>query len=224
MIKINLLPTKRAKGRGRAAASEPGSRELVIGAASLAGVAAIVFFAVDAPRRSHLRSQQESNQQIQQEIAAKQKQLDGPPSYEVLKKAGEEADQRATSIGRLMAAKVVPANVLHELGEILTNNHFPTMTDEMTKLTGNGIDGNPNKRFDPQWDPQHVWLTSFVDKGGKFTLQGGAQGESDVTQLSLRLQASAYFQNVTPSQEERVADRESGINYFRFTITGKVAY
>jgi Tfp pilus assembly protein PilN len=98
------------------------------------------------------------------------------------------------------------------------------MTDEMTKLTGNGIDGNPNKRFDPQWDPQHVWLTSFVDKGGKFTLQGGAQGESDVTQLSLRLQASAYFQNVTPSQEERVADRESGINYFRFTITGKVAY
>lgn len=219
MIKINLIPQKRAKRR--ASVSEPGNREFIIGVAALAGVAAVVFFAVDQPRRTHLHALQDSNRQIDQDIAAKNKQLIG---YAELQKAADEADQRATAINRLMAAKVVPANVLHELGEILTTNHLPTMTEDMARRTGNGPDGDPNKRFDLQWDPNHVWLTSFADKDGEFRLEGGAQGEVDVTQLALRLQASAYFQSVTPSAEERVADRESGISYFKFAITGKVAY
>ena len=227
MIKINLLPQRRAKrGRGLQLQREPGGKDLVVGAAALAGVAAVVFFAVDQPRRSHLNDLRESNKQIQQEINAKNSQLEpsGGGGYAELKKLADEADERATSINRLIAAKVVPANLLHELGEILTNNHLPTMTEDMAKRTGNGPEGDPNKRFDLAWDPTHVWMTSFVDKAGEFTLEGGAQGEVDVTQLSLRLQASAYFTSVTPSQEERVADKESGINYFKFTITGRVAY
>jgi len=45
-----------------------------------------------------------------------------------------------------------------------------------------------------------------------------------VTQLSKRLGASVYFQNVTPAGGDRVADRDTGLNYYRFTITGRVAY
>src|SRR6185503_5430360 len=56
MIKINLLPQKRAK---RSAASEAGSRDLVIGIASLLGVAAVMFFAVDQPRRGRLADMNE---------------------------------------------------------------------------------------------------------------------------------------------------------------------
>ena len=134
------------------------------------------------------------------------------------------SDERANSINRLISAKVVPANVLHELGEILTNGHAPTMTEEMSLRTGNGPLSDPNKRFDPTWDPTHVWLMSFVDHGGDFRLEGGAQAEGDVTQLSKRLAASAYFVNVAPNSEERVADKDTGISYFRFIITGKVIY
>jgi hypothetical protein len=94
----------------------------------------------------------------------------------------------------------------------------------MARQTGNGPDSNPNRRFDLAWDPTHVWLLSYVDESGAFTLEGGAQAEVDVTQLAKRLQASVYFDNVAPSREERVADRESGISYYHFTITGKVAY
>lgn len=220
MIRINLLPAKRAK-RAVAAAREPGSKDVAIGFAILAGVAAVVFFAVDQPRRSQLHDLEAANDQLDQEIAAKQKQLVG---YAEMKKAAEEADQRAQAANRLSAAKIVPANVLHELGEVLTLGHLPTMTEDMARRTGNGPESDPNKRFDLSWDPTHVWLTAFSDKAGQFKLEGGAQAEVDVTQLSKRLDASVYFTNVAPSQEERVADKETGISYYKFTITGKVAY
>lgn len=218
MIRINLLPQKRAK-RGRAAPGPSESpRDLAIGCASVAAFLAVIFFAVHQPKRSHLKEVEASNAELQQQINAKAQLLRG---YAELKQAADEADLRVSSINRLLAAKVVPANVLHELGEILTMNHLPTMTEDMAKQTAI----NPNKSFDLAWDPAHVWLVGFVDKGdGKFQLDGGAQAEVDVTQLSKRLQASVYFQEVAPSAEERVADKDNGIEYFKFTITGKVAY
>lgn len=218
MIKINLLPQKRAK---RSAASEAGSRDLVIGIASLLGVAAVVFFAVDQPRRGRLSDMNEASGKLQVEINQKTKDLEG---YAELKKAADTATERAQSINRLLSAKITPANALHELGEILTSGHNPTMTEDTARKVGNGPDSDPNRRYDLTWDPSHVWLISFVDNDGVFTLEGGAQAEADVTQLAKRLQSSVYFQNVAPSREERVADRDTGISYYHFTITGKVAY
>jgi Tfp pilus assembly protein PilN len=215
MIRINLLPQKRAK-RAREPRT-PGMREVWVGAGVLAAIAVLFVFTVDRPKRKRLAELRASNAQIQQDIAAKHAQLKG---YAELKKAADEADERAKSINHLASAKVVPANVLQELGQILTAGQLPTMTKEMAKRT----DSDPNRRFDLAWDPQHVWLTGYSDKGGTFKLEGGAQAEVDVTQLSKRLQASVYFMDVAPSSETRVADRDTGIEYYRFTITGKVAY
>jgi len=219
MIKINLLPQKRTKRTSLP--DENAVREMAIGVGALVAAAALEFFAFDRPKRSKLRDLRTSNAQLQQEIAAKNAQLTGYPE---LKKAADEAKERARSINRLIAAKVVPANVLHELGEILTANHLPTMTEEMTKRTGNGPESDPNRRYDLAWDPTHVWLTGFTDAGGQFKLEGGAQGEADITQLSKRLQASVYFDNVAPAAQERVTDKDTGTAYYKFTITGKVAY
>jgi type IV pilus assembly protein PilM len=217
--KINLVPQKRAKLR--VSTSEPGNREFAIGCAALAGAAAVVFFAVDQPKRSHLHDVKDSMAKLQQEINQKNQELQG---YAEQKKVAEDAEERAKSIHRLMNAKILPANVLHELGEILTAGHNPTMTEEMARKVGNGPESDPNKKYDLTWDPSHVWLLSFVDDKGGFTLEGGAQAEADVTQLSKRLAASVYFSNVAPSSEERVSDKESSISYYHFTITGKVAY
>jgi len=222
MIKINLLPQKRAKrGIGIASAPEGSNRDFIIGVAALAGAAAVAFLAFDLPKRSHLSDVKKSNHDLQQEIAAKNKELDG---YAALKKSADEADERAKSITRLLAAKIIPANVLHELGEILTQGHNPTMTEDMARRVGQGPDSDPNKRYDLMWDPSHVWLLSYVDNNGDFVLEGGAQAEADVTQLAKRLQASVYFDRVAPAREERVADKDTGISYYHFTITGKVAY
>ncbi len=94
------------------------------------------------------------------------------------------------------------------------------MTEQMAKQ----VENDPNKKIQQDWDPQHVWLTGFTDTAGTFKLEGGAQSKEDVTQLSKRLAASVYFENVTPQSGDRVNDKESGLNYYKFTITGKVAY
>jgi len=222
MIKINLLPQKRAKRSLAAVGGEGPSRELYLGLGAIAAAAVLVFLAVDMPKRSRLHELEDSSAEIQKDIQAKKKQLVG---FDDLQKAADEATDRANAINRLNAARIVPANVLHELGEILTANHLPTMTEDMARKTGTGTDSDPNKRFDFAWDPAHVWLTTIVDQAdGGLRIEGGAQTEVDITQLSKRLAASAYFTNIAPASEVRVTDKESGLDYFRFTITGKVAY
>lgn len=219
MIRINLLPQRRLKGR--AAVSGSSSQALVLGVVGLAAAAAAVVVLVDRPKRARLAELTEANAQLQGDIAARNRQLVG---YAELKKAAEEADERYKSIQRLLDAKVVPAHVLHELGEILTTSKYPTMTDDMVKRTGNGPGSDPNKRFQADWDPSHVWLSAFSDAGGVFKLEGGAQTENDMTQLAKRLAASVYFADVTPAGGERVSDNQAGVSYFKFTITGKVVY
>jgi Tfp pilus assembly protein PilN len=216
MIKINLLPARKPRRT-----AEPGASALYIGLGAFGAAALAVFFLVDRPMRAERETLDEANARLNTEIATKSAQLKG---YAELQKSIEEADKRAKSIDRLLAAKVVPANVLHELGEVLTPGHQPTMTVKMAQRTGNGTTSDPNRRFSLDWDPQHVWLTSFVDKDGTFKLDGGAQADDDVTQLAKRLQASVYFTDVSPQGGERVVDAASGLSYYQFTITGKVAY
>jgi Tfp pilus assembly protein PilN len=219
MIKINLLPQRRAKKR--VTAPEASSKELMVGVLGLVAAAAAVALLVDRPKRAKLAELAEANQQLQHDIRSKTQQLEG---YAALKKAADEADERYKSIKRLVSAKVVPAHVLHELGEILMTGKRPKMTEDMLKRTGSGPDSDPNKRFQDDWDASHVWLSGWSDTGGLFKLEGGAQTQSDVTQLAKRLAASVYFSDVTPAGGERVADSLTGTSYFRFTITGKVAY
>jgi Tfp pilus assembly protein PilN len=219
MIRINLLAQRRPKGR--AAVSEASSRALVLGALGLTLAAAVVAVFVDRPKRQRLDELARANAELSRDIAAKNRQLTG---YAELKKAAEAADERYKSIRRLLGAKVVPAHVLHELGEILTTSKYPTMTEEMVKRTGNGPESDPNKRFQPDWNPSRVWLFAYTDTGGLFKLEGGAQTENDMTQLAKRLAASVYFADVTPAGGERVSDGQRGSSYFKFTITGKLVY
>src|SRR6266850_2831228 len=136
MIKINLLPQKRPRRAGRAqpisirggGGGDASPKDFLIGCAALAGAAVVVFFAFDRPKRSRLREVRSSNDDLQTEIAAKNKALVG---YAELKKSYDENELHAQAISKLLAAKVVPANVLQELGQILTNHQHPTMTEDM---------------------------------------------------------------------------------------------
>ena len=224
MIRVNLLPQRKAK-RSFSSVVSAGSDSastlpLFVGIGALAAAAAVVFLVVDKPKRDRVSEMKEANAQLQAQIAEKNKALQG---YAELKKAEEESKTRAESIKRLVTTKVVPAHLIHELGKVLTREG-PTMTETMARLAGTGPDSDPNKRFVAEWDPQHVWMTAFVDSGGTFKLDGGAQSESDVTQLAKRMAASVYFMDVTPAGGERIVDRETGTQFYRFTITGRVAY
>jgi Tfp pilus assembly protein PilN len=222
MIRINLLPQRRPKRVvGRRAASDPSAKHILYGVGALVAAGLAVVLLVDRPLREDLERYRTDEQAMRDDLKKKSTQLVG---YAEMKKAQADAEARKKSIERLLRAKVVPAHVLHELGEIMTAGHAPTMTSDMIKKTSSLKTGDPNKRYQQDWDPTHIWLSGYSDTNGAFKLEGGAQTENDVAQLSKRLAASVYFLDVTPSGGERVTDQVSGVNYFKFTITGRVAY
>lgn len=222
MIKINLLPQKKAKrGAARATiapAANAGQNQVLLGIGGLAAAAAAVFFLVHQPMASERAKLLSTNEKVSSANNDKRKAL---KDYEINKKLLAASRERSDSIEKLVKAKAVPANLLQELGDILTPGRGPTMSKAMsTKISA----GDPNKQFETDWDPKHVWITSFIEKDGAFTLKGGAQSDPDVTQLAKRLQASVYFLDVTPKGGVRVTDRDTNQQYYDFTITGKVVY
>lgn len=212
MIKINLVPQRKTKR-----SSQPGMKDVWIGAGVVVLAMAGVVGLVHLPKQRELTTLREANESLKGELAVLRNSLKG---FDELKKSAEAATVRGAAIETLLAAKIVPAYVLHELGEILTPGQLPTMTAEMARRT----DSDPNRRLDVSWDPKHVWIISFSDKEGTFKLEGGAQSDGDVNQFAKRMQASVYFSEVTPMRSERVIEQGSNISYNRFTITGKLVY
>lgn len=219
MIKINLLPQRKPKKQ-----AEPGQLEAALALVGILGAGAMLYLLVHRPTA-------EKRDQIALEVAdlqdknarARAKVADLP---ELQAKIDVET-KRAEAIQRLVGTTVLPDNVLHELSRILTLEG-PTMDESMSRLTSSGSDGDANKRFSLDWDPKHVWITSFSTLGDKFTLEGGAQAESDVPQLAKRMAASVYFEDVTSPLSQRVEPQNTPggatVPYYKFTLSGKVVY
>jgi type IV pilus assembly protein PilN len=216
MIKINLLPQKK-----KAREASPGERDVAVGILAVAGLFAAVYFGYHMKQAKKLKNLQHVNSELEADNASKRAQVDKQKDIEQVVTAEQE---REAAIAKLVKAKSVPAHLLQELGDMLTPGRLPTMTREMADRTSDGPKGDPNRRFALDWDPKHVWITSFSEKSGAFILEGGAQSDGDVTQLAKRLQASVYFQEITPKGAERTTDQNGNITYYKFTITGKVVY
>lgn len=216
MIKINLLPARKAKRQ-----AEPGQTDVVIGVGALAAAAAVIYFVAHRPIAQERDSLQAEAEALGADNAAKRAKIADLPQREAAFKA-EEA--RNAAIKQLVNTVVVPDNVLHELGEILTPARMPTMTRAMAERISDGPKGDPNRRFALDWDPKHVWITGFSTKGDTFKLEGGAQAEADIPQLAKRMQASVYFGEVTSPSSSRVVEKDTTLTYYKFSITGKVVY
>jgi len=216
MIKINLLPARKPKRQ-----AEPGQTDVVVGVGVLAAMAAVVYFAAHRPIAAEKAALAGEADAIAADNNTKRAKLADLPQREAAFKA-EEA--RNGAIKQLVNTIVVPDNVLHELGEILTPSRMPTMTRAMAERISDGPKGDPNRRFALDWDPKHIWITSFATKGDTFTMEGGAQSEADIPQLAKRMQASVYFDEVTSPSSSRFDDKPNSMTYYKFTISGRVVY
>lgn len=221
MIKINLLPQRKPKKQ-----AEPGQLEVGLVMAGMMAAAVLVFFTIHRPLAAKRDRVSADARELQDKNTRARARVADLPK---LQAAVDTEKKRKEAIDKLVGTTILPDNVLHELSQILTSDG-PTMTLAMTRLTSNGSDGDPNKRFSADWDPKHVWLTSFSTKGDTFTLEGGAQSESDIPQLAKRMAASVYFAEVTSPKSERVeppANSQAGQSdaaYYKFTLSGKVLY
>lgn len=214
MIKINLLPARKPKRQ-----AEPGQRDVAIGVAALIAAGAVTFFALHKPAQDELAQLKEANAQHAADLKRRKAKI---KDLDELTAAVELAQERTSAIDKLIAARAVPAHMLHELGEILTPGRMPTMTDDTAAKVKDPLRDTFRLRED--WDPRKVWITSITESKGVFTIAGGAESEADVTQLAKRLQASVYFEEVAPASGQQQAAKDSGVTYYSFAITGKVVY
>lgn len=211
MIKINLLSHKRARR------VDKGQQSLLLGVLVLLIAGAGVYFLVHRALAGEIEQLQADVSFMTRDNRDKTKQLTGQKSLQAAVTAMQERD---LVIRRLNDARATPAYFLQELGRIMTSKSTPTMTRAMVKER----ESNPNHEYSLEWDPKHIWITSLTEKQGAFRLEGGAQSDSDMTQLALRLQASVFFHEVVPEGGTEFIDKDSGITYYKFTIAGKVAY
>jgi Tfp pilus assembly protein PilN len=222
MIRINLLGQKKARRRGGAVVSGlsgdgAGEKSMAIGGAVIAAAAVLVFFVVHRPLAGEVS---ELTVEVAKLDAQRKKLAADTKDLKALRAEKEADEDRWDSIERLDQARAVPAWMLWELSNLLTRGRQPQLTDAMKEE----LKTNLNRPWQEGWDAKHVWLMSFSEKSGSFTLEGGAQSDSDATQFALRMQASMFFTKISPKGGGEVTDKNTGLPYYRFTITGRVRY
>jgi Tfp pilus assembly protein PilN len=212
MIRINLAPDRKVKR------SDKGQQTLLAGVLIIVGVAAAVFLLVHRDLANSVDQQEATNRDLKAQNETIKKQTRDLAKMQAAVKTAKEQEE---AIERLNGARAVPAWMLWELSNIMTPGRSPSITDSMQKLLDSPA--GANRRWQDGWDPKHVWITSIEEKGGRFKLDGGAQSNTDMTQLALRMQASMFFDNVIPEGGGEAKD-PNGISYYKFTITGNVRY
>jgi Tfp pilus assembly protein PilN len=217
MIKINLLQQRRGRARRGRAGGGPTAPVVLILVIGVLAVGAIGLFAVHMPLAGRVDSLESKNKELTAENKALEKETKNSRSIRAAFES-ELARQQATQ--RLILSRVSPAWLMNELSSILTPGKQPQLTPAMQAELKN----NPNRPWQDGWDPKHVWISKFEEKGGTFTMKGGAQSKGDVIELGLRMSASMFFDDVTPTATDDVQDKDSGLTYHRFELEGKVRY
>jgi len=210
MIKINLIQRRKVRS------TDPAQKTLLGAVGTFLVLVGGVYFFVHSPLVDEIGALEEANNKIKQEnqaIEARTK------DYKDLQAAVKAAENQKAAIDELNAARAVPAWLLHELSMIMSSDGRPTMTDAMARR----VRDDPNRSWAEGWDPKHIWITSFSERGGFFRLEGAAQSDSDMTQLALRMQASAYFDSVVP-EGGGSGGAKGGVSIYKFTISGRVRY
>ncbi|MFH0902654.1 MAG: PilN domain-containing protein [Pseudomonadota bacterium] len=209
MIRINLLPQKKAKRADR-------DKHMVIAAAgSLVLLGLVLYLFVHAPLAEELEKAEAANARLTSSI---RKLSDETKDFDLITQQFQAASKQGEAIRSLNEARVGPAWMLRELSNILTKDHKPTMTAEMAEL----VKADHNRQWIQGWDPKRVWIDSLDEKQGEFSIKGGAQSDSDITQFTLRLMASVFFPVVVPEGGSKGV--QDGKSIFTYTINGKVAY
>ena len=222
MIKINLLPQRRAKRAGvRRAASDPSAKHLLVGVIGLVAAAAPWC----SRRSAHARPDSPSwyrrrTRRCGTDLQRKSEQLVG---YAELQKAAGDADERRTkSIKRLLAPRSCRRTCCTSSARSSLRASTPTMTDGHDQgAPAAAQTGDPNKRFQHDWDASHVWLSGFTDTSG--AVQARGRRAVGVRRHPAREAARGVglLQRRHAAGGERVADSQTGANYYKFTITGQ---
>ena len=217
MVRVNLLPEKRAAGRRPGAAAEPQQTWLfaVLGAFA---AALIVSLFVQKVKEDQLAAVVAENGRTQEQIDTIKRQIADHPQITARLK---DLRDREEAIQKLQAARTGPTSTLLEFAHLLTPDRGPTLDrDKLEQLKRD----NPAEVYNPNWDPRRLWLTSYMEADRVVKISGLARDGEDVSELQRRLKLSDYFAEVKLLPGNKILDPVSHQELFQFQLSAKVKY
>jgi type IV pilus assembly protein PilN len=215
MIRINLLPEKRAAQR-RSAANE-GQAWLVI----VAGVLVfeiIGLMLLQKSKNDDLAKLVKHNQEIQANIDDIKRQIS---NREEIKNELKELRDREDAIQKLESARTGPTSVMLELSHILTPGRMPTVDrDKLEQLRRDDPQAVPNLN----WDARRLWLTSYDEVDRNVHLAGLARDGEDVSEFVRRLSLSDFFYDVKMLPASKTTEGPAHVELVKFELSAKVRY
>jgi type IV pilus assembly protein PilN len=208
VIRINLLPSRKAKRQGA------GQRQfLIMGLAILGSVGMVIFFHLDAT--NELEGVQRENTIVQAEVAKLKQELG---DYEKVRGQREELLKQRKTIQSLEAGRTGPVYLLREMSEILSPGKGPTF-DRVTYEEV--LRRDPNAGFS-NWETKRAWLESYTEERQRIKLRGSAKSNEDVAEFLKRLNSSVFFKDVNLDATAQAAKGQ--VKYVNFGLSATVIY
>jgi type IV pilus assembly protein PilN len=215
MIRINLLPEKRAAQRRTAAAE--GQAWIVVVAGVL--IFEIIFLMLlQKSKNDELAKLSKHNQEVQANIDDIKRQIS---NRDQIKTELKELRDREDAIQKLESARTGPTSVMLELSHILTPGRMPTVDrDKLEQLRRDNPQAVPNVN----WDARRLWLTSYDEVDRNVRLAGLARDGEDVSEFLRRLALSDFFYDVKMLPASKTFEGPTHVELVRFEVSTKVRY
>lgn len=216
MIRINLLPQAKAKGRAAAPTTASpvwGFVYVIVLFVWTAGLGGIYFL-----YQGTLEEQQQANNALRARIEQlKQKSA----RLDEVRAQLERSRQLEQLVADLNRARIGPTRAVMELSKILSPNGGPTIDPQRLEQLRRD---NPLAGYNRSWDPRRLWLTSFTEENRDCRIRGNGKTNEDVAEFLRRLALSDLFEEVTLQKTEAVTDAGTNLPFIGFELTCKVRY
>jgi type IV pilus assembly protein PilN len=215
MIRINLLPEKRAAQR-RSAAAEGQSWVFVIVGVLLFEIIGLLL--LQKSKNDELAKLLKHNQEIQANIDDIKRQIS---NRDEIKNQLKELRDREDAIQKLESARTGPTSVMLELSHILTPGRMPTVDrDKLEQLRRDNPQAVPNAN----WDARRLWLVQYDEVDRNVKLEGLARDGEDVSEFLRRLSLSDFFYDVRMLPASKTTEGPNHVELVKFELSAKVRY
>ncbi len=208
MIRVNLLPTRRAKRQ------EAGQRQfLIMGLALLGSVGLVIFFHLDST--NELENVQRENTILQADVAKLKSELG---DYDKVRGQREGLLKQRKTIQSLESGRTGPVFLMRELSEILSPGKGPTFDRVTYEET---LRRDPDAGFS-NWETKRAWLESYNEDKLHVKIRGSAKSNEDVAEFLKRLNSSVFFKDVNLDATAQAS--KGAVKYVNFGLSTTVIY
>ncbi len=223
MIRVNLIPSKKKKGK-RAAPRQPTPINTMILLGMLAGWSALAglgWWVLEQIEQETSQLQSTANR-LKKETKAIEKEID----LEKLQASKATLAQQQAAIEKLTQQRRTPAQVMHEMANILTLGKSPDVDNEKQRQR---VNEDPRAKLNPAWDGKNVWIKTWKESAeGTLQISGVARDASDISEYFKRVRASARFGNVAHAKFRRDKGTKSKngaqASSYDFTLSARIQY